>query len=370
MIVSPFVDGIIEGIEFLYIVIPTSQCTIDTLIIPIADYTPITTSTSPDTMVCYDTASLWVAPQYGAPPYTYQWVPNLGLTANNIANPKAMPPQDTTYYVYVSDTTGCPPVLDSIHVEVNPKPSVSFMPNVLSGCEPLTVTFNDYTSPAIATWNWNFGDGNTSGSQSPNHTYAAGSYTITLDVVTLEGCPGQLSIPNLITAHQAPHAAFDIDPPVTSIDHPVINFVDMSNYADSWYWEFGDGNTSTLQNPEHTYDNEGIYNVCLWVETVNGCKDSVCQEAMVIVDRVEIPNIITPNGDGYNDVFYIENLDKIPDKKLLIFNRWGKKIYENNNYQNDWDGEGFSDGVYYYVLWIKTYFKEEEFNGSLTIMRQ
>lgn len=369
IIVSPFVDGVIEGIEFLKIITQTSLCTSDTLSIPINDYTPISLNVSNDTMVCNDTANLWVNPSFGAPPYTYSWTPPIGLTASNVYNPRAAPPMTTTYIIEVDDTSGCPPVYDSVVVTVNQKPSVSFMPDVLSGCELLTVNFTDYSAPAIAIWTWDFGDGTTSGTQSPSHTYSAGTYTINLQVMTVDGCPGVLNIANLIQAYPSPVAAFDAKPPVTNIDNPTIKFSDFSTNAAQWEWDFGDGATSTDQNPEHTYE-EGVYQVCLKVYSPNNCVDSICHEVMVIIDEVEIPNIITPNGDGKNDYFHIVNIERIPESTLVIFNRWGKKVYEMNNYKNDWDGEGHSDGVYYYVLKYKTYFKEDEIQGTVTIIRK
>jgi gliding motility-associated-like protein len=90
---------------------------------------------------------------------------------------------------------------------------------------------------------------------------------------------------------------------------------------------------------------------------------------MVIVDELDIPNVITPNGDGYNDKFVIDNIDKLVSSQLIIYNRWGKKVYESNNYQNDWDGDNLSDGVYYYVLKYETYIESLELSGSVTIMR-
>ena len=88
----------------------------------------------------------------------------------------------------------------------------------------------------------------------------------------------------------------------------------------------------------------------------------------MIIDEIEIPNIITPNGDGKNDVFYIKNIDKLEWSNLIIYNRWGKKVYETDNYKNDWDGNGAADGVYYYILNYKTYFRSDKAHGTVTIM--
>jgi gliding motility-associated-like protein len=64
-----------------------------------------------------------------------------------------------------------------------------------------------------------------------------------------------------------------------------------------------------------------------------------------------IPTLFTPNGDGSNDLFFIRNLPEAPSvNRLTITNRWGKEVFSSDNYQNNWDGEGTSDGIYYYLL--------------------
>jgi gliding motility-associated-like protein len=63
-----------------------------------------------------------------------------------------------------------------------------------------------------------------------------------------------------------------------------------------------------------------------------------------------ITNVITPNRDGKNDYFIVRGIDKFPNSTLYIFNRWGGTVYVNKNYQNQWGGEGLSEGTYYYRL--------------------
>jgi gliding motility-associated-like protein len=85
---------------------------------------------------------------------------------------------------------------------------------------------------------------------------------------------------------------------------------------------------------------------------------------------VETVNIITPNNDGYNDAFVFEGLENFPNSVLVVFNRWGKKVFESQNYQNDWDGDNLADGVYYWVLYLNDGKGDTEMSGSLTIMRK
>ncbi len=73
-----------------------------------------------------------------------------------------------------------------------------------------------------------------------------------------------------------------------------------------------------------------------------------------IIGEVVVPNLITPNGDGKNDVFVIDGLELHPDHTLSIFNRWGNEVYRSNGiYKNDWNGNGLNEGTYYYLLKIK-----------------
>ena len=87
--------------------------------------------------------------------------------------------------------------------------------------------------------------------------------------------------------------------------------------------------------------------------------------------KIEIPNIITPNGDGFNDVLIIKNLDKFLDHSLIIADRSGKVVFETNSYQNDWDAKNLTDGTYYYIL---SYKDNNNFKGIIkgliTIIRQ
>lgn len=70
-----------------------------------------------------------------------------------------------------------------------------------------------------------------------------------------------------------------------------------------------------------------------------------------IIGNIKTPNVITPNGDGKNDVFKIEGIELYRENTLSIFNRWGNEVFRSaGGYRNNWDGNGLSEGTYYYVL--------------------
>ncbi len=372
---TPFQDGLTEPTEDFNMVFITSPCTIDTVSIPILDYTPIQIVNFPsDTMVCQDTAVLWASFINGMAPFYFSWTPTTAVFSPTANNTLAFPPQTTTYTFSITDTTGCPAVIDSFEVKVGLKPSVSFAASKYSGCEPLEVIFTDYSSPSIANWNWNFGDGGTSNIQNPSHVFSNGSYDISLDVLTQDGCPGNFAVTNLIKSWVTPNAFFEANPDVAPIDNPTIDFLNLSAGGMLYNWDFGDfgspSNTSTDLSPSHTYTEEGEYQVILIVSTDHGCADTAIRNVMIVVDSISIPNVITPNGDGVNDVFKITNIERLEYSRLKIYNRWGAVVYEKENYVNDWDGQDLSDGVYFYTLEYHTYFRKDKAQGTVTILRK
>lgn len=82
---------------------------------------------------------------------------------------------------------------------------------------------------------------------------------------------------------------------------------------------------------------------------------------------VFVPNVFTPNGDEYNQYFEIKNIALYKESDLKIMNRWGKLVYESKGYLNDWNGEGMSHGVYYYVLDLKK--GNKTIKGTISILR-
>ncbi|MBS4041418.1 MAG: DUF11 domain-containing protein [Flavobacteriales bacterium] len=86
--------------------------------------------------------------------------------------------------------------------------------------------------------------------------------------------------------------------------------------------------------------------------------------------RIKIPNVFTPNNDGYNDRFEIEGIEALAQNELIVVNRWGIIIYRSKDYQNDWNGGILNEGAYYYVLtWRDRTGNLEELKGYVTIIR-
>ncbi|MHC4233895.1 MAG: PKD domain-containing protein [Planctomycetota bacterium] len=149
----------------------------------------------------------------------------------------------------------------------------------------LTVDFTDTSNDPNGTvvgWSWDFGDGATSTQQNPSHTYAAaGDYTVTLTVTDNDGETGTATQTASVSAsNQAPTASF-----TWAATDLTVDFTDTSSDADGtiagWSWDFGDGATSTLQNPSHTYAAAGDYTVTLTVTDNDGATGTATQTASV-----------------------------------------------------------------------------------------
>jgi len=152
-------------------------------------------------------------------------------------------------------------------------PVANFVGSPTSGTAPLTVNFTDQSTGQISSWSWNFGDGGTSTAQNPTHQYAnAGTYTVSLTVTGPGGSDTETksNYITVTTAPQPPVAAFAGSP--TSGTAPLtVNFTDQSTgEITSWAWNFGDGGSSTQQNPAHTYNSAGNYTVSLTVTGPGG----------------------------------------------------------------------------------------------------
>lgn len=119
----------------------------------------------------------------------------------------------------------------------------------------------------------------------------------------------------------------------------------------------------------NAYSQSGIYADTL--SDANGCDSISVLELSVnaCVGNFEVSNILTPNGDGQNDTWKIDNPNQISGCKVLIYNRWGQPLYETTSYQNEWDGtknnEPLPDGVYFYSIECDG----ESYTGAINLLR-
>ena len=166
-----------------------------------------------------------------------------------------------------------------------------------------------------------------------------------------------------IVVTMLPDSLFNTNPEATfSFENKSADSIPLSN----WTWVFPDSSSTNLLSPDYVFAHE-TDSVLFIYETIDGCSDTIIVPITVQDFELLLYNVFTPNGDGINDTYEIPNLDRYISNQLIVFNRWGNRVFEAKNYNNDWDGGTLPDGVYYYVLKCQGYWEEDVFHGSVSI---
>jgi len=248
--------------------------------VPVANFAASTTNG-------YELASIQFTDTSTNNPSSWSW--NFGDgTTSTLQNPSHTYSSAGIYTVTltVTNSKGTNTVTKSgyILVTMPPLPVAQFSGSTTTGPAPLTVQFTDTSEFGPYVWLWNFGDGNTSTLQNPSHTYdTSGTYTVNLTVTNAKGSASTLAA-GYITVYPAgaPVAGFTATP-VNGVAPLAVQFTDTSTSGPtSWSWNFGDGSTSTVQNPSHTYTTAGTYNVTLTSANTLG-STSLTQSGLVYV---------------------------------------------------------------------------------------
>ncbi|HQP02771.1 MAG TPA: PKD domain-containing protein, partial [Bacteroidia bacterium] len=183
--------------------------------------------------------------------------------------------------VTITNLNGCTATLIST-VQVNPLPSAAITIN--DACINQAIQFFDSSSISagnISNWQWSFGDSALSNVQNPTHNFAnAGTYNISLVVTSAAGCMDSIS--QSITIFPKPVVAFS---GVNACPGSAIQFQNSSSVStgsiNAYHWNFGDGTTSSVLTPTHTYTSSGNYQVALTVNSSGGCVDSLIQQVTI-----------------------------------------------------------------------------------------
>lgn len=186
-----------------------------------------------------------------------------------------------TIKLWIKNTVGADSVVKTQIINVSAKPTVQFTAATTTGCFPLPVQFTDQSTGGgdnITTWQWDFGDGFSSGLQHPQHVYSsAGNFNVTLRVINSKGCMSTFSKSQYISINEGVEAKFTNNVPNVCSAPVIINFQNLSIGLGilKHEWLFGDGTTSDLANPTHSYNTAGSYTVKLIVMNASGCKDTL-----------------------------------------------------------------------------------------------
>lgn len=237
-----------------------------------------------------------------------------------------------------SDTNSCEDSYD-IDVQItNPQANFSAVNN--SGCGPLDVVFTDVSNDAVI-WAWDFGDGSTSAEQNPVHTYQnPGSYDVRLIIGDVNGCMDTIEVPNVVNVSGST-PAFNIVSQV-GCDSLAVEFADSSYPTGTvlaWYWDFGDGNTSTQQNPSHIYQNDGVYTISLTIDDDAGCTYTSTLPDAIIYDSYPDP-AFNPSATNICRGVTVDftNFTTGATSYLWDFGDGGTSTDQNPSYTYDADG--------------------------------
>jgi gliding motility-associated-like protein len=346
---------------------------------------PQITVTATDVSVCDGTAVTISATANGGAgaPYTYTWN-NGAVGASQTVTPTGATSID---YTVTANDNGCSvAVTDVATVTIHPLAVGFITPGSQSGCEDFTTTFTGLSNSGVS-YDWNFGDGTGTYNGNPmDHTFTnAGTYSISLDITTADGCVTTVTNPNSIQVNPAPTAAFDYTPKPVLLSDPTVTFVDQSIGGNDWLYDFIYINntipiyTDTLQNPTFVYPDTGIYVVQQVVFNSFGCTDTTYRNIEVEPEYVlYAPNAFTPtNHDGVNDVFMVKGIGIDPDNfTMMIFDRWGNEIFKTTDLAKGWDGRANGGSnvaqidVYVWKVITKDYRGDEHsYTGHVSLVK-
>lgn len=314
-------------------------------------------------------------------PQSFVWNFGDGSLPDTAISPAHTYPGPGTYFVKLTviDPQFCNnpvTVIDTLRLnsQVVAKPASPAL-----GCAPYTARFTNNSLGGL-NWLWQFGDPasgplNTSTDFEPTHLYQnIGTYQYRLIAYDSTTCNKvDTSAFFTIKVVKKPVALFDWAPNPPQANIPV-SFTNLSQFADSYLWNFGDGENSTLFEPVHEYNATRTYNPVLIAYSIAGCTDTFSRRVDVLVNPLlDVPNAFTPGRFGVNSVINVTGfgIDKMDWK---IYNRWGQLVFHSANKKIGWDG--YYKGklqpveVYGYTLDVEyTDGKKLRKTGDITLLR-
>lgn len=296
---------------------------------------------------CTTDGTITVTPQTGINPFTYALSNNPGVyqTAGTFNAPAG------NYTVSVKDSLGCTadiPVL--VDFTNNLSLQARSDTSVCAGGAPLTIT----TTGNATSYSWSPSTG-LSDATSPNPVYTPGTSGLYTYVVT--GTLGQCTQMDTVNIDVFNGVLVDI---LTSslelVNGEQIILQASATNAISLQWAPPTSLSNTnILNPVLTGENIGSITYSLTATSVDGCKATDYIQVTVIPYCAKVANTFTPNGDGVNDLWTVyDNIECIENVEVMVFNRYGGKVYENRTYRNNWNGtyqgKPVPDGTYYAVV--------------------
>ena len=336
------------------------------------------------TQVCGNVVNLTASAQVDAPSQldTYFWSGSgssigQGQTLNHTFS--ISPYAHVNGTAIVETDAGCRDTA-TYSVELNTIPVADFIEG--PPCTGLDISFNNGSNwngsaepGSLLQYNWSFGDSQTSTVEDPDHTYQQeGNYQVTL-IVSSSSSICTDTITKEIKVSELPISEFSVVEQCFQNMQFISNSSAPNSVITGVDWDFGDGaflEDLTGQTQYHEYANPGNYDVTLTIENQEGCLDVYTMAITVKQSKkladIEIPNIITPNGDGINNELLMPDMEACNEYTMQIFNRWGSLMYTQVKGATpfrglDTKGAKLTTGVYFYVIKADDITK----NGTITI---
>jgi gliding motility-associated-like protein len=237
--------------------------------------------------------------------------------------------------------------------------------DAIFSASPATICLGkmNYFSPRIkynANYLWKFGDGDSSTEKSPNHLYKKiGKYKVTLVVIDTNSCNQKAIYSKEINVIETPIPEVRISKERCIAG---IAFEASGLQYDSIFWNFGD-QSEIVKNTNpilHVYPTGDFTATIIFKNSITGCTDTIIKPIAAVSDSFEdikIANVFTPNNDAYNNCFKIIGFSLNCDKgEMLIYNRWGEKLFHTYNLTDCWNGrvensgEPVPSGTYFYII--------------------
>lgn len=277
----------------------------------------------------------------------------------------------------VVDEYGC--LSDTTEIQLKRKPHFDFYVDHEEGCQPYSLEVFARSMDSLLNFTWLGNNEAPQYGNSGTFTFRDSGYHDISTVANSEltGCFDTLTKPNWILVHPKPIASFSVDYPVALIDHALISFTDSSQYADLYFWDFGDNTTSVEKNPRHNFAELGEFNTQLFVETDFGCKDTTDFMINILPSEIFTPNAFRPESDIQENTTFMPAGSGVDFSRfhLKIYDRWGQIIFETETPEHPWDGttkNGKPAPMGNYI-WISHYFDVQGFEhnqkGQILLIR-
>lgn len=324
----------------------------------------LTASVSSPTCSAAPNGSIGITPFGGTPVITYSWTGSINSTSQNLSNIVA-----GTYSLSMTDINGCKK--DTVVVLTSTLVVIAIAGNDTTFCQNGSLLLDGSNSTGGLAYNWIQLPGNTTIANTTTTTInpAVGTSTYVL-VATNGSCIDRDTIRVNSNALPIVDAGSFVNMPTYSTT--TIGGSPTSSSAGTYTWTPNFGTLDNYNSPNPTASNTVTMIYTVTVTDVNGClgSDTV---TVFIYPEVKIPSGFSPNADGKNDVWQIDNIFQFPDNVVEVYNRWGELLFMSKGYAVPFDGKyngkNLPVGTYYYIIDLHHPSAPKAYTGPLTIFR-